>query len=193
VDGNLGTITVDMKGDATADGGHKVLAGKGGSVELESTRWPFCFEGDGKASSSTRSITPYVPFNQDLNRLVLVVKNLDTPKGVVTWGEQTKEFTKEQLAAGINLNAEFSATPFDKSFAELQTAVGQKQAFETYMIKSVITQFRNYPPELKADAQLQAAVKTVAARFHARQAELDAAARAKLVPVKHKLTVAQLP
>ena len=193
VDGDIGTITVDMKGDSTATGGHKVLSGKGGAVELESTRWPFCFEGDGKASSSTRSITPYVPFNQDLNRLVLLVKNLDTPKAVVTWGEQAKEFTKEQLAAGINLNAEFSATPFDKPFADLQTAVGQKQNFETYMIKSVITQFRNYPPELKADAELQAALKTVSARFHARQAELDAAARAKLVPVKHKLTVAQLP
>ena len=33
---------------------------------------------------------------------------------MVTWGEQTKEFTKEQLAAGINLAAEFDKTPFDK-------------------------------------------------------------------------------
>ena len=47
--------------------------------------------------------------------------------------------------------------------------------------------------ELKSDAELQAALKTIVARLHARQAALDAAAREKLVPVKHTLTVAQLP
>lgn len=193
VDGNIGTITVDLKGDATADAGHKVLSGKAGKVELESTRWPYCFEGDGKTSGSTRSITPFLPFNQDLNRLTLVVKNLDTPKAVVTWGQASKEFTKEQLAAGINLAAEFETTPFAGAFAELQNAVAKKQNFETAMIKSAITQFRNFPAELKADEEGQAALKTIVARLHARQAALDAAAREKLVPVKHTLTIAQLP
>jgi lysophospholipase L1-like esterase len=193
LDGNIGTITVDLAGEATADAGHKVASGKGGEVTLESTRWPFCFDGDGKSSGSTRSITPFLPFNQDLNRLTLVVKNLDTPKAVVTWGEQSKEFTKEQLAAGINLAAEFDQTPFDAQFAELMTAVGAKQNFETTMIKNVITQFRNYPAEVKADPKVQEALKTLVAGFHARQAALDAAAREKLVPVKHTLKVAQLP
>jgi lysophospholipase L1-like esterase len=193
VDGNIGLVTVDLKGEAAADAGHKVLSGKGGTVELESTRWPFRFEGDEKSSGGTRSITPFVPFNQDLNRLVLVVKNLDTPKAVVTWGGQSQEFKREQLEAGVNLAAEFSKTPFDGAFVELQEAVGRKQDFETTMIKNVITQFRSYPPELKADAQLQAALKTVSARLHARQAALDAAARAKLVSVKHTITIAQLP
>ncbi len=193
VDGNIGQITVDLKGDTTADAGHKVLSGKAGKVELESTRWPFCFEGDGKTSGSTRSITPFLPFNQDLNRLTLVVKNLDTPKAVVTWGQASKEFTKDQLAAGINLAAEFETTPFASAFAELQNAVGKKQNFETTMIKNVITQFRNYPAELKADEEGQAALKTISARLHAHQAALDAAAREKLVPVKHTLTIAQLP
>ena len=193
VDGNIGTITVDLKGDATADGGHKVASGKGGEIALESTRWPFCFDGDGKSSGSTRSITPFLPFNQDLNRLTLVVKNLDTPKAVVTWGEQSKEFTKEQLAAGINLAAEFDKTPFDAKFAELVAAIGAKQNFETMMIKNVITQFRNYPAEVKADPKVQEALKTLVASFHARQAALDAAAREKLGAVKHTLKVAQLP
>ena len=193
VEGNIGRVTVDLKGEAIADAGHKVLSGKGGTVELESTRWPFCFEGDEQSSAGTRSITPFVPFNQDLNRLMLAVTNLDTPKAVVTWGGQSKEFTREQLAAGVNLAAEFGKTPFDGPFADLQAAVTQKQAFETYMIKSLITQFRSHPPELKADAQLQAALKTVSARLHARQAALDAAARAKLVPVKHTIAIAQLP
>jgi lysophospholipase L1-like esterase len=193
VSGDIGTITVDMNAKGSASEGHKVADSGAGSIVLESTRWPFCFDGDGKSPDSTRSISPFLPFNQDLNRLTLKVTNLDTPKGVVTWGEKTKEFTKEQLAAGINLAAEFDVTPFDKSFAELTGAVAAKQNFETYMIKSIITTFRNYPAELKADAELQAALKTVAARLHARQAELDAAARTKLVPVKHTITVAQLP
>src|SRR5262245_49795687 len=111
VDGDIGEITVDMKEKGGASTGHKVADAKPGSITLESTRWPFCFDGDGKSANSTRSITPFLPFNHDLNRLTLVVKNLDTPKGVVTWGSQTKEFTKEQLAAGINLAAEFDATP----------------------------------------------------------------------------------
>jgi hypothetical protein len=31
----------------------------------------------------------------------------------VKWGDETKEFTRQQLEAGINLVAEFSSTPFD--------------------------------------------------------------------------------
>jgi lysophospholipase L1-like esterase len=193
MDGNIGEITVDMKEKGTASPGHKVAEAGPGSITLESTRWPFCEGGDGKGATSTRSIMPFVPFNQDLNRLTLKVTRLDTPKGVVTWGTQTKEFTTEQLAAGINLAAEFDATPFDASFASLVEAIGAKQNFETYMIKQIITQFRNYPQELKADAELQAALKTIVARLHARQAALNAAAREKLVPVKHTITVAQLP
>jgi lysophospholipase L1-like esterase len=192
-DGNIGEITVDMKEKGAASAGHKVTDAKAGSITLESTRWPFCFDGDGKAPTSTRSITPFLPFNQDLNRLTLKVTDLDTPKGVVTWGTKTKEFSKEQLAAGINLAAEFEETPFDAPFAALVEAIGAKQNFETYAIKSIITQFRSYPPELKSDAELQAALKTVVSRLHARQAALDTAAREKLVPVKHTITVAQLP
>ena len=48
-DGNVGTITVDLAGNkAEATDGHKVLSVKGGVVEIESTRYPFCFFGDGR-------------------------------------------------------------------------------------------------------------------------------------------------
>jgi lysophospholipase L1-like esterase len=192
-DGDIGTITIDMQGKPSVAGGHKVLSGSEGTAEIESTQWPFCFDGDGKAASSTRSITPFLPFNQDLNRLMLVVKNLDTPKAVVTWGEQSKEFSREELAAGVNLAVAFDATPFDAPFGELVNAVGQKQNFETMMIKGIITQFRNYPPQLREDAEVQAALSTISKKLHAEQAALDAAARKKLVPVKHTIRVAQLP
>jgi hypothetical protein len=84
-DGNLGLITYDAKSDkATGSEGHKVTK-VGDKIEVESTRWPFCFEGDAKSANGTRSITAYLPFNDDLNRLTLKVTGLGTPKGVVTW------------------------------------------------------------------------------------------------------------
>lgn len=193
LDGNIGEITIDMNGQPTASEGHKLTSGDAGKAELESTRWPFCFEGDAQSSAGTRSIAPFLPFNDELNRFTLKVKGLDTPKGVVTWGKATKEFPREQLEAGINLAAEFNPTPFDESFQKLTNAIGQKQNFETFMIKQMITQFRFLPPELKADAELQAALDKVKARLMARQLHLDTEARAQVVPVKHTITVAQLP
>jgi hypothetical protein len=68
-------------------------------------------------------------------------------------------------------------------------AVAAKQTFETYMIKGVLTTFRSYPPELRADPELQAALKVVSGRFAARQAALDAEAKKLLVPVRHVVVV----
>jgi lysophospholipase L1-like esterase len=192
-DGNLGLITYDAKSDkATGSEGHKVTK-VGDKIEVESTRWPFCFEGDAKSANGTRSITAYLPFNDDLNRLTLKVTGLGTPKGVVTWGDQTKEFPAEKLAAGINLAAEFEKTPFDAKFTELSNAVAQKQNFETMMIKQIVTNFRSYPADIKADPAVQSALNTLSERLHARQKSLDAAARKTLAPVKHTLTIGPLP
>jgi lysophospholipase L1-like esterase len=189
LDGQIGEINVQLNGTSTATPGHKVLSSEKGKVELESTRWPFCFEGDDKSSNGTRSITPFVSFNQDLNRYVLKVQGLTTAKAKVTWGEETKEFSREQLTAGINLAAEFSKTPFDGPFQQFQNAVGNKQNFETYMIKQVVTNFRSLPRELNDDIELQAALKVFKSRLMARQQQLDAEAKALLVPVKHTIVV----
>lgn len=192
VDGEIGTLTVDLKGAATATDGHKVLTSAGGKAEFESTRWPYCFDADPKSASSTRSITPFTPFNQDLNRLTLKVKNLSAAKAKVTWGAVTQEFTKEQLETGVNLAAEFPTTPFDGNFAKLVDAIGRKQAFETAMIKGLVTNFRQFAPDAQADPELAKAFATVGFKLQARQQVLDAEARKQLVPVKHTLTVTAL-
>ena len=192
LDGKIGEISVDLKGTTTATTGHKVLSSTAGKAELESTRWPYCFDADPKSSESTRSITPFLPFNQDLNQLVLKVKGLDAAKAKVTWGETSKEFTREQLTEGVNLAAEFPQTPFDESFRKFIAAVGTKQAFETYMIKQVVTGVRGIPVELKSDTELQAALKTVGSRLAARQQQLGEEAKALLVPVKHEISVTPL-
>lgn len=192
VDGEIGTITVDAKGMTTATSGHKVLNSGAGKAELESTRWPFCFDADPKNANSTRSITPFAPFNQDLNRLTLKVRNLGAAKAKVTWGAVSKDFTKEQLEAGVNLAAEFPATPFDAQFAKLVGALGQKQQFETSMIKGLVTNFRQFANDTKADPELAKAFDIVRAKLQSRQQALDAEARKTLVPVRHTLTVTAL-
>ena len=187
-DGAIGTITLDAKG-ATASAGHKVLSSAKGTAELESSRWPFCFDADPKNPGSTRSILPFTAFNAELNRLTLVVKDLDSPKAMVTWGSGTKEFTKEQLETGINLVSEFSATPFDESFQKLMEVVAMKQQFETNSIKSLVTNFRLFAEEAQSDAELAAAFETIRKRVDAKHAEYHASARKRIQPVKHTLKV----
>ncbi|RBP35870.1 lysophospholipase L1-like esterase [Roseimicrobium gellanilyticum] len=187
LDGNIGTITVDLKGSATATEGHKVLSSANGSAELESTRWPFCFEGDAKGG--TRSILSFCDFNEKLNRYTLQVKNLSAPKAKVTWGKETKEFTKEQLASGINLAAEFTSTPFDGAFSKFSSAVGAKQSQETVMIKNLITHFRSFAGDVKEDKEFASALEVLKKKMTTKQQTLDTEARKLLVPVKHTLKV----
>ena len=198
VDGGIAEIDVDAKGtaEARATAGQTVAANNATAdghltLDIESSRWPFCFEGDGTSSSSTRSILPFVPFNDDLNRYVLTVRNLESPRVKVTWGTEAKEFTREQLEKGINLAAEFSRTPFDEPFAALSAAVADKQAYETTMIKQIVTDFQKIP-DIGTDAEAQAAVKVLNDRLMRRWKQLEAKVRERLVPVKHSITIAPL-
>jgi lysophospholipase L1-like esterase len=188
LDGNIGDITVDMNGASTASEGH-AASGSNGTAEVVSNKWPFCFEADPKAPSTTRSILPFCKFNEELNRLTLRVKNLDAPKAKVTWGKASKEFTKEQLTAGINLAAEFLDSPFHEAFASVINAVAAKQGFETSMIKSLITNFRSFADDANTDAEFAAALGTLKKKLLSKQEKLDAATRALIVPVKHTITV----
>lgn len=189
MDGNIGEVVVDLNGTTAATSGHKVLGGAAGRVELESTRWPFCFQGDEKSSSGTRSIVPFTSFNADLNRLKLKVKGLEAGQAMVTWGMSEKKFSREQLSEGVNLAAEFSTTPFDEAFQKLLDAVAKKQSFETYMIKSLVTNFRSLPKESSGDAELQKAIGEFRERLAAHQLKLDRVVHDTLVPVKHTLRI----
>jgi lysophospholipase L1-like esterase len=182
LDGNIGIITVDMRGASTASEGHQAT-GSNGSAEVESRKWPFCVD------STTRSILPFCTFNEDLNRLTLRVKNLTAAKAKVTWGAESKEFTKEQLTSGINLAAEFTVTPFDAAFGAFINAVRLKQEFETPMIKGMITNFRNFAKDSQEDPEFGAALALLKKKMLAKQERLDAAQRALLVPVKHSIKV----
>ncbi len=185
LDGNIGDITVDMTGASSGSDGHTVT-GSSGTAQIESSKWPFYLEPE------MRKITAFCKFNEELNRYTLRVKNLDAAKAKVTWGTESKEFTSEQLTAGINLAAEFAKSPLDAPFIQLVIAVNAKQAYETPMIKGMITNFRNFTNDVKADPEFAAALNTLKQKMMTKQEKLDAEAHAKVVPVKHTIKVEPL-
>jgi lysophospholipase L1-like esterase len=190
IDGNIGTITIDAKGAASATDGHKVLSSEAGKAEIESSRYPFCFTGDDKSPTGTRSMLPYVPFNADLNRLTLVVKNLDSGKAKVTFGAASKSFSKEDLEKGINLAAEFIDNPFSEQFKKLDGLIFTKQNFETGMIKVVINNFPKLVDGMAKDKGVEASVEALRKQLFETQDKLGAAVVSARLPVKYTITVA---
>jgi lysophospholipase L1-like esterase len=191
-DGEIATITVDMKGQGSASSGHVVKASQGGSVTLESTKWPFVFDADPKSAGSNRSILPFTTFNQDLNRFTLVVKNLGSAKAKVTWGAQGKEFSREQLETGVNLAAEFTKTPFDGAFANLSNAIALKESFETTLIKSLVTHMRVIAAEAAEEPKVAAALVKLKKKLGDEHARMDANVRKQVVPVTHTIQVEEI-
>jgi lysophospholipase L1-like esterase len=192
--GDIGTITVDTKGQpagwtVSASEGHKILTVGDSAVEIESTRYPFCFYGEPSEPGATRSIVPFVPFNEELNRLVLVVRNLEVPAAIVTWGEQSRSFSREQLAAGVNLAAEFADNPFGVAFGGVDQAVARKQAFETSMIKDRIHKFAGGQPPAGRSPSESTDVELARSALLEQHRQLSAQARAAVVPVRHRIVI----
>ena len=189
-DGEIGTITVDMKGSASASEGHSIVATSAGKVEVESSRYPFCFHGDERSPDGTRSILPHVPFNRDLNRLMLRVVNLETERARVAWGAEARSYSKKELEAGINLAADFIDNPFREAFQRIDELVAEKQRYETPMVKEVITRFRTVRDLLGDSVDAEAAMETLRRKLVDKDQRLRDAVRAALEPVRHTLVVA---
>lgn len=186
-DGNVGTITVDAaSGNAQATDGHKVLSAKPGEVQIESTRYPFCFYGEKlDQPNSTRGILEFLPFNQDLNRFTLVVKGV-SGKAKVTWGNATREFDGGQLDKGVNLAAEFLDNPFSGAFMKVHQAVQQQQNLETPMIKTWV----HGGPELqRVLPDSTGAYETILSDFSKKDESLYANAKAAVQPVTHTIKI----
>lgn len=179
VSGDIGTITVDLKDNkATASEGHTVKEVKDGAVTVESKKYPYCATGDIDKDGSIRSGMSLVPFNDELNRLRLVVNNATAPKYKVTWGTTSKEYTGDQLTKGVNLANDFAVNPFSENFNKIDAAVLAKQTYETKQIKSIF-----HGPEGKKD--MEAAVKST----EAERAKLVDAIKPLVVPVTHTIKI----
>lgn len=186
-DGEIGKINVDLSvNTATAEHGHNVLACAGGQVKIESLRYPFCFSGDPMSTSATTGIIEFIPFNDDLNRFTLVVKNAPADKCKVTWGKASKEFSKDQLGQGINLAAEFIENPFSEQFRKVDAAVRNQQKYETSLVKSIITKLPDFK---KLVPEESAAIDKIAETAIRRDEELIATASATVTPVIHTLLI----
>jgi lysophospholipase L1-like esterase len=152
-DGQIGTYEIDLKANRIrVSDGHKGSASQPGEFQIESSRYPFCAcEPSGAAAAgypdcdkediskdnSIHSVLTLIPFNEELNRLTLVVKDAAKKNHKVSWGAESKTFSGEQLRKGINLAAEFATNPFSEQFAKVDAAVAAKQAFETKQIKQL--------------------------------------------------------
>lgn len=187
VDGNIGSITVDLaQGKATASDGHKVVASSGGTIELESTRYPFCFFDDPAKTSSTRGIIEFIPFNEKLNRLTLTVQGATAPSYKVTWGSTSREFTAQQLTAGINLAAEFLDNPFCEPFHQVEAKIAEQQAREVNWIKNLLHDIPAYKEVAPNETD---SLEAVAAAIVAEDQKAREASAAAVVPVKHALKI----
>ncbi len=137
-DGNIGTFTVDLAARrATVSEGHRLLSFVDDRVEIESTRYPFCFYGEPTDPESTRGILEVLPFNAELNRLQLIVTGASTSRLEVTWGSWSKIFRAEELAKGVNLAAEFLDNPFSGPFKSVENAVSKQQQYEATGVHSI--------------------------------------------------------
>ena len=197
--GDIGVFIVDVKKSRMiTTPGHILVSAKDGEFQIKSSRYPFCAcvpagqaaasypvceKDDPTKDNSIRSAMTLIPFNQELNRLTLKANNVKAGRSYkVTWGGESKTFTADQLARGINLAAEFPCNPFCDAFAKVDAAVAAKQAYETKQIKQA---FRT--PEAKTD------MEAIEARTEKEREPLVAAIRAAFVPVTHtiKITTAE--
>jgi lysophospholipase L1-like esterase len=186
--GDIGTITVDLEaGKADGTPGQKVASFQNGTLEVESTRYPFCFQGSpDKPEQTTASVLNFFPFNADLNRYILIVKGIKGTKAKITWGTTSKEFSAVDLAKGINLAAEFLVNPFCDQFTKVNDAVLSQQNQETTLVKTFlhsVPAFKNMAPNSAAE------LDKVAADGIAQEKSLSNAAGALVIPIRHTIKI----
>jgi lysophospholipase L1-like esterase len=185
--GDIGTLTLDAKtGKASATQGHKIVKASATSMEVESSRYPFCFYGEPNSPNATRGIIEFLPFNEDLNRLRLVVNNPPAGQVKVTWGTQAKVFSSQDLEKGINLAAEFLDNPFSEPFAKVEGLVKQQQAYETPAIKTLL---HSMPQWDKALPEAKTTLERLRNDLVDKDKTLRKAASAGVVPVRHTIRI----
>ncbi len=181
VDGEIGTITTSLgSGKATGTAGHTVVTSAPGTVTLRSTRYPFVVpSADPADDNSIRSAFQWVPFEEELNRFQLVVKDArSSARYEVKWGNIVRSYAGSELRHGVNLAQDFTVTPFDPAFRAVDGAVAAKQAYETKQIKEL---FHGEAGRTDMEGTVQ--------RTEAERAPLAAAIKTAMVPVEHTITI----
>lgn len=119
-----------------------------------------------------------VPFQRELNRLTLRVRNPKSSRYRVSWGAGSRLFDAGQLEAGVNLAEAFEVNPFSEAFGRVDKAVLAKQEYETRQVKQLF-----HGPEGKAN------MATTVALTESVRSPLVEAVRKAFVPVTHTLLI----
>jgi hypothetical protein len=186
-DGAIGAITVDLaSGAATGTPGQRIVSAKDGVLSVESTRYPFCVWGKPGDWNTTLGVLPFLPFSQELNRYLLVVKGLAAPEATVTWGAHSKVFAAADLAAGINLAAEFLDNPFVEQFRKVDKAVHDQQDQEDILLHGLLFRLKDLERSIPGE---EAAFERLVEKGIAQDAALGRAAAGLVVPIVHAIKV----
>ncbi|MCF7974908.1 MAG: hypothetical protein K9N55_13900 [Phycisphaerae bacterium] len=162
----------------TVSQGHRVLSVKDNIVTFKSHAYPFCATGPLDNDGSVRSGMTLVPFNERLNRFILMVRNLSSGKYKVSWGDTVRTYTAEALARGVNLAADYEVNPFSEAFQRVDNAVGKKQEYETRQVKTL---FHGPEGRVNMDATVELTEET--------RAPLVQAVRDAFKPVEHSIQI----
>jgi hypothetical protein len=147
-------------------------------LTITSTRYPFCATGAPDKDDSIRAGMGLIPFNAQLNRLLLIVKGGTAARYAITWGKESHTYSAAQLEGGVNLADDFEVNPFSAAFGKVDEAVLAKQNYETLQIKSLF-----YTPAAKADPDRIATISD-----EVREPLVDAITKA-FVPVTHTIRI----
>lgn len=196
VSGKIADIRMDMKGTgSTVSEGHTVKSEKPGVLTITSTRYPYCLgrrqtkkSGD---PNDVYAILELLPFQQELNQFMLTVTGLSAPRALVTWGSFKKEFSKEQLEAGINLAAEFEENPFQSAFSAAAQTVQTKINFDTMLLHN-FKRDQTLAQNLKISEKGAEAFQTVINEMQKLHDGYEEKILAQTVPVTHTITVQDL-
>lgn len=183
--GEIGRIEYDFAADrAAVDSAQRVVEAKAGRLTIESTRYPFCFSGR-TGDRDLLAMLNHLPFDAELNRYLLVVKNAP-PTTKVSWGDESRQFNAAQLAAGVNLAAEFRRNPFAEPFDRVIAAVQAQQDFEVPGIKGMLYSLPEWRKALPEKSGLFDELKDSVLQ---KDEALRKAARAAVTPVRHELVI----
>ncbi len=167
-----------------------MLSVRGGTIEVESSRYPFCHFGDSTDIEGTRSILPHIPFQDELNRFDLVVAGFPSDDARVTWGHRSIVVDRLRLEHGLNLADAFLANPFSGQFAEVRARVDEKQKYESNLMRS-ITNFSAIN-QLFGDGETREASDVIIKKLRDRHTEMHNAVRSAITPLVHTIHIEPL-
>ena len=186
-DGNIGTLTVDLKSNqATGSPGHEIVSYQNGTLTIKSTRYPYCFGHNDGIEQMQKSIS----FNDELNRYLLIVHGLTTPKAKITWGNTTKEYASADLDKGINLAVEFQDNPFCDQFSTVGNAVGVQESQEQFYVESFLNKLKRFKEVAPTATD---ALDQAAAAGMAQHEALVKKATDLVIPIQHTIKIEPLP